>query len=80
MKTRHQHADVIHAWADGAEIEFRPKPTRSAYGSSGKVDTAEEQMVFAEATSVLPLIASDAYHRGYWKNRPDKNYSRIFNK
>ena len=34
MKARHQHADVIHAWADRAEIEFRPKPTRSAYGSS----------------------------------------------
>ena len=26
-------------------------------------------MVFAEATSVLPLIASDAYHTGNWKNR-----------
>jgi len=34
MPKRHQHADVIHAWADGAEIEFRPKPTLSAYGSS----------------------------------------------
>ena len=40
--------------------------------SWGKVDTAEEQMVFAEATSVLPLIASDAYHRGYWKDRTVK--------
>ena len=48
--------------------------------SWGKVDTAEEQMVFAEATSVLPLIASDAYHRGYWKNRPVKNFSKIFDK
>ena len=37
--------------------------------SWGKVSTALEQMVFAEATSVLPLIASDAYHRGHWKNR-----------
>ncbi|MEL0242235.1 MAG: deoxyhypusine synthase, partial [Pelagibacteraceae bacterium] len=48
--------------------------------SWGKVDTAEEQMVFAEATSVMPLIASDAYHRGYWKNRPVKNFSKIFDK
>jgi deoxyhypusine synthase len=48
--------------------------------SWGKVDTAEEQMVFAEATSVMPLIASDAYHRGFWKNRPKKNFSRIFQK
>ena len=42
--------------------------------SWGKVDTAEEQMVFAEATSVMPLIASDAYHRGFWKNRSKKNF------
>ena len=46
--------------------------------SWGKVDTAEEQMVFAEATSVLPLIASDAYHRGYWKDRTTKSFSKIF--
>ncbi len=31
---RHLHADVIHAWAEGAEIEFRPNHTRIAYGSS----------------------------------------------
>ena len=35
-------------------------------------------MVFAEATSVLPLIASDAYHTGEWKNRERKNFSEIF--
>ncbi len=23
MKTPHKHAELIHAWADGAEIEFR---------------------------------------------------------
>ena len=32
--------------------------------SWGKVDTVHEQMVFAEATMVLPLIASYAYHKG----------------
>ena len=46
--------------------------------SWGKVDTTKEQMVFAEATSVLPLIASDAYHTGKWKNRERKNFSKIF--
>ena len=46
--------------------------------SWGKVDVAKEQMVFAEATSVLPLIASDAYHRGSWKERSRKNFSKIF--
>ena len=46
--------------------------------SWGKVDTTKEQMVFAEATAVLPLIASDAYHTGEWKNRDRKNFSKIF--
>ena len=46
--------------------------------SWGKVDISKEQMVFAEATSVLPLIASDAYHRKLWKERKPKNFSNIF--
>ena len=46
--------------------------------SWGKVDVSKEQMVFAEATSVLPLIASDAYHRNLWKERKRKNFSNIF--
>ena len=46
--------------------------------SWGKVDVAKEQMVFAEATSVLPLIASDAYHRRNWKSRNRKEFSKIF--
>ena len=46
--------------------------------SWGKVNIAKEQMVFAEATTVLPLIASDAYHTGHWKNREPKNFSKIF--
>ena len=47
--------------------------------SWGKVDITKEQMVFAEATSVLPLIASDAYHRENWKKRDKRNFSQIFN-
>ncbi len=46
--------------------------------SWGKVDITKEQMVFAEATSVLPLIASDAFHRQNWKGRPKKEFSKIF--
>ncbi len=48
--------------------------------SWGKVDTTYEQMVFAEAGSVMPLLASDAYHRGYWKTRKEKNYTKLFAK
>ncbi len=46
--------------------------------SWGKVDVTQEQMVFAEATTVLPLIVSDAYHKEAWKNRTRKNFSKIF--
>ncbi len=46
--------------------------------SWGKVDVTKEQMVFAEATSVLPLIASDAYHRAHWKNRQKRGFQKIF--
>ena len=46
--------------------------------SWGKVDVTKEQMVFAEATSVLPLIASDVYHKGHWRNRVRKNFSKLF--
>lgn len=46
--------------------------------SWGKVDTVYEQMVYAEATSVLPLIASYLYHKGDWKKREFKNWAKIF--
>lgn len=46
--------------------------------SWGKVDTIYEQMVYGEATSLIPLLASDAYHRGFWKNRPRRNFSDLF--
>ena len=46
--------------------------------SWGKVETTFEQMVFAEATTVLPLLASDAYHRGYWKEREAKEFAKLF--
>ena len=46
--------------------------------SWGKVSTALEQMVFAEAGSVMPLLASDAYHRGLWKDRPVRAWGKMF--
>ena len=46
--------------------------------SWGKVNTGIEQMVFAEAGSVMPLLASDAYHRGHWKNRAKRGWAKIF--
>ena len=46
--------------------------------SWGKVDVTHEQMVFAEATTVVPLIASDAYHRGGWRGREKRRWARLF--
>jgi deoxyhypusine synthase len=46
--------------------------------SWGKVDTVYEKMVFAEATSVLPLIASYVYHQGDWKNRKKYEWAKLF--
>ena len=45
--------------------------------SWGKVDTTYEQMVFAEASSVLPLIASYVFHTGNWKNRTKKQWAKM---
>jgi deoxyhypusine synthase len=46
--------------------------------SWGKVDTVYEQMVYAEATSVLPLIISYVYHVRGWEGRWERKWSRIF--
>lgn len=46
--------------------------------SWGKVSVVNEQMIFAEATSVVPLLASDAYHQGHWKNRTRRELTKLF--
>ena len=46
--------------------------------SWGKVDSSREQMVYAEASSVVPLIVSYIYHKGAWQKRPRRRWSRIF--
>ena len=46
--------------------------------SWGKVDTTKEQMVYAEATSVLPFIDSDDYNRENWNNREKRIFSKVF--
>src|SRR5882762_4927711 len=45
--------------------------------SWGKVDQGAEQMVYAEATIALPLVAGYAYHKGSWKNRKARNYAKL---
>ncbi|MDD4141252.1 MAG: deoxyhypusine synthase [Bacteroidales bacterium] len=48
--------------------------------SWGKVSIADEQMVYAEATTVIPLIASYAYHSDIWKKREYKKWADLYKK
>ncbi|MDP2304028.1 MAG: deoxyhypusine synthase [Ignavibacteria bacterium] len=48
--------------------------------SWGKVETTYEQMVFAEATIAMPLVAGYAYHKGSWKNRTAKEFQKLYTK
>ncbi|MDR3235522.1 MAG: deoxyhypusine synthase [Prevotellaceae bacterium] len=48
--------------------------------SWGKVQTIHEQMVYAEATTVVPLIASYAYHQGDWAKRKAFSWTNLFAK
>lgn len=45
--------------------------------SWGKVDTAYEQMVYAEASLAFPLLASYGYHKGSWKNRKARGLGTV---
>jgi len=43
--------------------------------SWGKVESGNEQMVYAEATVAMPLIVSYAYHKGGWKKRRENRFN-----
>ena len=77
-KDVHMHKYAIQITVADSRDGACSSSTLKEASSWGKVDVTKEQMVFAEATSVLPLIASDAYHKGEWKNRNRKNFSKIF--
>jgi deoxyhypusine synthase len=48
--------------------------------SWGKVDIATEQMVFAEATLAVPLIAGYAYGKRNWCDRASRQLANLFSK
>ncbi|MDP4281635.1 MAG: deoxyhypusine synthase [Bacteroidota bacterium] len=48
--------------------------------SWGKVNTVYEKMVYAEATTVVPLIASFVYHKGDWKKRKKYEWTKMLDK
>src|SRR5262249_55851798 len=46
--------------------------------SWGKIDLAQEQMVFGELRFSLPLVAGYAYHKGSWRNRTPREFAQLF--
>jgi deoxyhypusine synthase len=46
--------------------------------SWGKVSTVHEQMVFAEATLALPILAAYAYRTGHWRKRAKREFGKLF--
>ncbi len=46
--------------------------------SWGKVETTYEQMVFAEATIAMPLIAGYAYHKRNWQGRKERRLNELY--
>ena len=46
--------------------------------SWGKVSTALRADGVRRSDLVLPLLASDAYHRGDWKTRDKRRFAKLF--
>jgi deoxyhypusine synthase len=46
--------------------------------SWGKVDVVNEQMVWAEATIAMPLIAGYAYHKKNWEGRKERRLNNLY--
>lgn len=49
--------------------------TLSEARSWGKVDTSSTQMVYAEASLVVPLLAIELFQRGNWRERGKKSFT-----
>lgn len=45
--------------------------------SWGKVDVVHEQMVFGEATTLFPILASAVYHTRKWESRPERRFNDV---
>lgn len=63
--------------ADVRDGSCSGSPLKEAH-TWGEATELYEQMVYAEATSVLPLIVSYAYHRRNWEGRNARRFANIF--
>jgi deoxyhypusine synthase len=68
------HDALMHKYA----IQITVADSRDGACSWGKVNRIFEQMVYAEATSVLLLLANHAFHSGLWKKRRKHSYAKLF--
>ncbi|MFA8437231.1 MAG: deoxyhypusine synthase [Marinifilaceae bacterium] len=73
---KHKYAVQITV-ADARDGACSSSPLTEAI-SWGCIEPRNEQMVFAEATTVVPLIISYAYHSGVWKKRGRKGFQNLF--
>jgi len=46
--------------------------------AGSRVATIHTIITSDQATSVLPLLASDAWHRGAWRNRAKRRFAKLF--
>lgn len=72
------HKDAVQITVADVRDGACSSSTLKEANSWGKVDSSFEQMVYAEATTALPLLASYAYHQGNWKKRKKWKLSEIF--
>lgn len=63
MKTPHKHAEFIHAWADGAEIETRP------YSGAGWFPIKEPQWHLTREYRIKPESKPDVVRYGHTDQR-----------
>ncbi len=77
-KTAKMHKYAVQITVADARYGALSGSTLKEAHSWGKVETGYEQMVYAEASSTLPLIVSYVYHRRDWQGRSNRKWSKIF--
>src|SRR5690606_23466374 len=74
--TMHKYAIQLTV-ADSRDDALSGSTLREAC-SWGKVDVVHEQMVYGELSALVPILTSDAYHRGEWKKRQERKFADLF--
>ena len=70
------HEVPMHKYA----VQITVADVRDGACSSSTLKVTYEQMVYAEGTTVIPLIASYVYHSNAWKDREYKNWAKLYEK